>query len=56
MSYYIQTTLLYFVYNVYINSFNLLLIGHIIFYTFLFCFLGNIKNYIIFLLVNNRVE
>lgn len=48
MSYYIQTTLLCFVYNVYIKVFNLLFIGYIIFYSFLFCFLGNIKNYIIF--------
>ena len=48
MSYYIQTALLYFVYNIYIKVFNLLFIGYIIFSPFLFCFLGNIKNYIIF--------
>ncbi len=48
MSYYIQTTLLYFVYNIYIKFFNLLFIGYIIFSSFLFYFLGNIKNYIIF--------
>lgn len=38
MSHYIQTALLYFVYNVYINVFNLLFIGYIIFYSFLFLF------------------